>query len=177
MEKWKCTVCGYIHEGPMTPDFKCPICKQGADKFVKIEEAPEAPAKKQESAADRKPRFFICRHCGNLIGMIHNAGVPVVCCGQKMEALIPNTVDASKEKHMPVVTVKEGIVIVNVGSVDHPMIPEHYIEWVYVQTENGGQRKSLKPGDAPNVSFCLGDEKAVAVYAYCNLHGLWMTEV
>ena len=57
------------------------------------------------------------------------------------------------------------------------MIPEHFIEWVYVQTENGGQRKALKPGDAPNVSFCLGDDKAVAVYAYCNLHGLWMTEV
>ena len=87
------------------------------------------------------------------------------------------TVEASGEKHLPVVTVEDGAVHVNVGSVDHPMIPEHYIEWVYVQTENGGQRKALKPGDAPSVSFCLGDDKAVAVYAYCNLHGLWMTEV
>ncbi len=107
-------------------------------------------------------KFYICRHCGNLVGMIHDSGVPMMCCGQKME---------------PVVTVEAGVINVNVGSVDHPMIPEHFIEWVYVQTENGGQRKALKPGDAPNVSFCLGDDKAVAVYAYCNLHGLWMTEV
>ena len=122
-------------------------------------------------------KFYICRHCGNLIGMVHDSGVPVVCCGEKMEALIPNTVEASGEKHLPFVTVEAGVINVNVGSVDHPMIPEHFIEWVYVQTENGGQRKAPKPGDAPNISFCLGDDKAVAVYAYCNLHGLWMTEV
>ena len=65
----------------------------------------------------------------------------------------------------------------NVGSVDHPMIPEHYIEWTCVQTESGGQRKATKPGDEPNVTFCLGDDNAIAVYDYCNLHGLWMTEV
>ena len=94
-----------------------------------------------------------------------------------MEALEANTVEASTEKHLPVVTVEDGSITVNVGDVDHPMIPEHYIEWVYVQTEDGGQYKVLKPGDAPNVSFCLGDDKVVAAYAYCNLHGLWMTEV
>lgn len=122
-------------------------------------------------------KFYICRRCGNLIEMIHDAGVPVFCCGQKMEPLAPNTVDASGEKHLPVVTVADGVVTVNVGNADHPMLPEHFIEWVYVETENGGQRKDLKPGDAPHVSFCLGSEKPVAVYAYCNLHGLWMTEV
>ena len=122
-------------------------------------------------------KFYICRHCGNLIGMVHDSGVPVVCCGEKMEALIPNAVEASGEKHLPVVTIEAGVINVNVGSVDHPMIPEHFIKWVYVQTENGGQRKAPKPGDAPNIFFCLGDDKAVAVYAYCNLHGLWMTEV
>ena len=110
-------------------------------------------------------KFYICRHCGNLVGVIHDSGVPMMCCGQKMEALEPNTVEASGEKHLPV------------GAVNHPMAPEHFIEWVYVQTENGGQRKALKPGDDPNVTFSLGDDKAVAVYAYCNLHGLWMTEV
>ena len=94
-----------------------------------------------------------------------------------MEPLVPNTVDASGEKHLPVVTVADGVVTVNVGSADHPMLPEHFIEWVYVKTENGGQRKALKPGDAPHVSFCIGSDKPVAVYAYCNLHGLWMTEV
>ena len=178
-------------------------------------------------------KFYICRHCGNLVGVIHDSGVPMMCCGQKMEALEPNTVEASGEKHLPVVTVEDGAINVNVGSVNHPMAPEHFIEWVYVQTENGGQRKALKPntveasgekhlpvvtvedgainvnvgsvnhpmapehfiewvyvqterggqrktlkpGDDPNVTFSLGDDKAVAVYAYCNLHGLWMTEV
>ncbi|MGI6072148.1 MAG: desulfoferrodoxin family protein [Lachnospiraceae bacterium] len=124
-----------------------------------------------------KTKFYICRICGNLIRMINDTGVPVVCCGQKMEALAPNTVDASGEKHLPVATVENGTVNVNVSSVDHPMIPEHFIEWIYVQTENGGQLRELKPGDAPRASFCLGDEKAVAVYAYCNLHDLWMTEL
>ena len=124
-----------------------------------------------------KAKFYICRHCGNLIGMVHDAGVPVVCCGQKMEQLIPNTVEASGEKHKPAVKVEGNVVHVNVGSVDHPMVPEHFIEWVYVETEKGGQRKTLKAGDAPNLTFHLGDDKAVAVYAYCNLHGLWVTEV
>ena len=124
-----------------------------------------------------KAKFYICRHCGNLVGMIHDAGVPMMCCGQKMEALEPNTVEASGEKHLPAVTVEDGSIRVNVGSVNHPMIPEHYIEWVYVETENGGQRKVLKPGDAPRLSFLLGDDKPVAVYAYCNLHGLWKAEL
>ena len=75
-----------------------------------------------------KEKFYICRHCGNLIGMINDSGVPVICCGLKMDALVPNTVEASGEKHLPVVTVEDGAVHVNVGSVDHPMIPEHYIE-------------------------------------------------
>ncbi|MBQ2834680.1 MAG: desulfoferrodoxin [Clostridia bacterium] len=124
-----------------------------------------------------KEKFYICRRCGNLIGKITDSGVPVVCCGQKMEALVPNTVEASSEKHLPFVTVKDGAINVNVGSVNHPMAPEHYIEWVYLQTETGGQRKAFKPGDEPNVTFCLNGEKAIAVYAYCNLHGLWMTEL
>ena len=124
-----------------------------------------------------KNKFYFCRHCGNLVGMIHDAGVPVVCCGEKMEALVPNTVEASGEKHIPAVTVDGKKLVVNVGSVDHPMAPEHFIEWVYVETEKGGLRKALKPGEAPNVTFCLGDDKAVAVYAYCNLHGLWKVDL
>ncbi len=122
-------------------------------------------------------KFYICRHCGNLIDMVNSSGVPVVCCGEEMQALVPNTVEASGEKHIPVVTVNGSEITVNVGSVDHPMIPEHFIQWVYVETENGGQRKVLNPGEKPTVSFCLGEDKAKAVYAYCNLHGLWMTEI
>lgn len=122
-------------------------------------------------------KFYICRHCGNIVEMVQNVGVPVMCCGQKMEELVPNTVEASGEKHLPVVSVADGVVTVNVGAVDHPMLPEHFIGWVYLETENGGQRKVLKAGDSPNVKFALGDETPVAVYAYCNLHGLWMTKV
>ena len=124
-----------------------------------------------------KERFYICRHCGNLIGMVHDVGVPVSCCGEKMEALTPNTVEASGEKHVPVVTVQDNVVSVKVGSTAHPMTPEHSIEWVYLQTDKGGQRKALKNDEAPEVKFALKDEQPVAVYAYCNLHGLWMTEV
>ncbi len=122
-------------------------------------------------------RFYICRHCGNVIEKVHDAGVPVVCCGERMEALVPNTVEASEEKHLPVVTVQDGEVHVNVGSADHPMVDGHYIQWIVLETENGSQRRVLKPGDPPGVTFALGNEKAVAVYAYCNLHGLWKTGV
>ena len=122
-------------------------------------------------------KFYICEHCGNIIGMVKDKGVPVMCCGQKMKELVPNTVEASGEKHIPAVTVEGNVLKVNVGSVNHPMAEEHFIEWVYVETENGGMRKNLKPGQEPNVTFALGDDKAIAVYAYCNLHGLWMAEV
>ena len=124
-----------------------------------------------------KVKFYICRHCGNVIHKVHDAGVPVVCCGQKMEELVPNTVDASGEKHLPVAVVENGVVSVSVGSVAHPMIPEHSIEWVYLEGEKGGQIKYLNPGSAPEVKFQVGGEKPVAVYAYCNLHGLWMVEL
>ena len=124
-----------------------------------------------------KQKFYICRHCGNLVGMVHDSGVPIVCCGEKMQPLVPNTVEASGEKHLPAVTMEDGVLHVRVGSVEHPMLPEHYIQWIYVMTENGGQRRALKPGDEPEASFSLDDDKAVAVYAYCNLHGLWMTQL
>ena len=124
-----------------------------------------------------KAKFYICRHCGNIIGMINDAGVPVMCCGQKMEALVPNTTEAAGEKHLPVVTVDGATVTVKVGEVAHPMTDEHYIQWVYIETENGGQRRALTPGDKPEVTFCLGEDKPIAVYAYCNLHGLWKTEI
>ena len=122
-------------------------------------------------------KFFICEHCGNLIGVINDAGVPMICCGQKMTQLIPGTVEASVEKHLPVVTVDGDKVKVEVGSVAHPMAEEHSILWVYLQTDKGGQRKNLKVSEAPVAEFSLLDEKPVAAYAYCNLHGLWKTEI
>ncbi|NLD60529.1 MAG: desulfoferrodoxin [Clostridiales bacterium] len=125
----------------------------------------------------KEQRFFICKHCGNLIGMIHESGAPITCCGDHMTELIPGTVDASLEKHVPVATVEGDIVTVNVGAVAHPMVPEHYIEWIYLQTENGGQRKVLKPGDLPKAQFALLGDKPVAVFEYCNLHGLWKATI
>ena len=122
-------------------------------------------------------KFYICPHCGNIVEMVHDAGVKPFCCGQKMNELIPNTVDASGEKHIPAVKVGEGVVEVNVGSVDHPMVDVHWIEWVQLVTDRGSYRKWLKPGEAPNVKFRLDEEKPVAVYAYCNLHGLWKTDL
>ncbi len=122
-------------------------------------------------------RFFICEHCGNIVGLIKNGGVPLMCCGQKMTQIIPGTVDAAKEKHIPVAKVEGDTVTVNIGSVAHPMGEEHHIAWVYLETDRGGQRKALPVGGAPEVAFALKDEKPVAVYAYCNLHGLWMAEL
>ena len=122
-------------------------------------------------------RFYVCEHCGNIVGLVNNAGVPLVCCGQKMKMLEPGTVEASEEKHLPVITVENGIVKVSIGSVAHPMTEEHSILWVYLQTDRGGQRKCLSAGDVPTVSFALCEETPVAVYAYCNLHGLWKTEL
>ena len=122
-------------------------------------------------------RFYICEKCGNIVGMIHNGGVPMMCCGQKMTKLEAGVVEASHEKHIPVVAVEGNTVRVNVGSVTHPMSEEHHIAWVYLQTNRGGQRKCLDVNGAPEVTFALADETPVAVYAYCNLHGLWKAEI
>ena len=125
----------------------------------------------------KEVKFYICKHCGNIVGLIHNAGVPLVCCGEKMSELVPNTTEAATEKHLPVVEMDGNIVKVSVGSVEHPSTEEHYIAWVYLQTAHGGQRKAIKPGDKPEVSFALQDDELIAVYAYCNLQGLWKTEI
>lgn len=119
-------------------------------------------------------RFYRCEICGNIMARVNDSEADVICCGEKMNEIIPNTVDASFEKHVPAYTVEDGKVHVNVGVADHPMLAEHFIEWVSLQTRAGNQRKPLKPGNAPKVCFmiCPGDE-VEAVYAYCNLHGLW----
>ena len=119
-------------------------------------------------------KFYRCSHCGKIIAVVKETGVPVMCCGQKMEEIIPGTTDAAAEKHVPVYEVKDNVVTVCVGSVAHPMTEEHYIEWVSLQTSSGNQRKALRPGDEPKVRFAIleGDE-VEAVYAYCNLHSLW----
>lgn len=119
-------------------------------------------------------KFFICKHCGNIVASVKEAGVSVTCCGEKMQRLEAGSVDASKEKHVPVISVDGNIVTVTVGSVAHPMESAHSIEWVSLQTKQGNQRKALLPGEKPEVKFALCDgDEVVAAYAYCNLHGLW----
>ena len=126
---------------------------------------------------EKKPMFFLCAICKNLAGMIYYSGVNMVCCGQDMDELEVNTADASPEKHVPVAVLAGEKVSVKVGSVPHPMTAEHLIDWVFLHTENGGQRKALKAGDQPEAEFCLVNDKPVAVYAFCNLDGLWMSPV
>lgn len=122
-------------------------------------------------------KFFICKHCGNIIAMVEASGVPVMCCGEKMQEIIPGTVDASKEKHVPVISVEGSIVTVKVGSVEHPMTAEHHISWIAIETNLGKQRKVLEHTAKPEAKFALLEgEKVIAAYAYCNLHGLWKSD-
>ena len=119
-------------------------------------------------------KFYACEHCGNIIEYVKDVGVPVVCCGKKMTELIPGTSDGAPEKHVPVVTVNRDKVLVEVGSVEHPMVEEHYIQWIAIETTRGSQRVKLDYTDKPRAEFKLAEgETLVAAYEYCNLHGLW----
>ena len=123
-------------------------------------------------------KFYICEKCGNLVEKIEDSGVPMMCCGQKMTPIVAGTVEASREKHIPVATVEAGHVKVVVGSVEHPMAEEHSILWVELKTDKGIQRKNLEVGKPPVVTFALSDdEKPIEVLAYCNLHGLWKSDI
>ena len=125
-----------------------------------------------------KPRFFICKHCGNVIQMVKSSGVKVVCCGDPMTELVANTEDAAYEKHVPVVDIDGNKVTVTVGGVLHPMLPEHHIAWIYLETNRGGHRKCLPVDGEPKTCFTLCEgEEAIAAYEYCNLHGLWKKDV
>ncbi len=119
-------------------------------------------------------KFYRCANCGQIAAIVKETGAPLFCCGAEMKEIKPGSTDAAVEKHVPVCVVKDNIVEVTVGSVEHPMLPEHYIEWIAIQTKNGNQRVTLKPGDAPRAVFAItpGDE-LIAAYAYCNLHSLW----
>ena len=119
-------------------------------------------------------KFFICKKCGKIVEVIKPSACPTMCCGEAMAELVPGTSDGAREKHVPVYEVRDNMVSVTVGEAEHPMLDAHYIEWIAVQTQNGLQRKLLKPGDAPKATFLLSEGESVeAVYAYCNLHSLW----
>ena len=122
--------------------------------------------------------LFVCKLCGNTTELLNSSGVPMVCCGKEMTKIIPNTVEASTEKHLPEITVSGSNVSVQVGSVMHPMESGHFITFIYLETKTGSQNKRLKPGEEPKAVFTLNaDDAPLAAYAYCNLHGLWKTEI
>lgn len=124
-------------------------------------------------AAQKK--FFRCSHCGNLVGLIHESGQPLICCGDKMTLLVPNTSDGATEKHVPVLTREGNKLHVAVGSIAHPMTEAHLIEWIFVVQGNHSQRVALTAADVPAADFSI-TEGPVFVYEYCNLHGLWIAE-
>ncbi len=122
-------------------------------------------------------KFFLCTTCGNVVFKFVDSGVNLVCCGQQMQELIPSTNDSVREKHLPVVECQgNGTIKVMVGSMPHPMTPDHHISFIFLETEHGGQMKILMPDDAPEAVFNISEDKPVAVYEYCNIHGLWKTD-
>ncbi len=119
-------------------------------------------------------RFLKCNRCGNIVVFVESKGTQISCCGENMQELVANTTDAAQEKHVPIHSADGTTVTVSVGSVLHPMLEEHYIQWIALQTKNGHQLKYLTPGSDPTVSFSITeDDEVEAVYEYCNLHGLW----
>ena len=125
-----------------------------------------------------EPKFFYSKSCGMLLDVIHDGNKPISCCGEEMQVLTANTSEGASEKHLPVVEVNGTDVTVKVGSVYHPMSDEHNIGWIYLQTQQGCQKKVLPVDLDPVVTFSLTkDDRPVAAYAYCNLHGLWKTEL
>ncbi|MDD2627301.1 MAG: desulfoferrodoxin family protein [Clostridia bacterium] len=121
----------------------------------------------------KKTIFYKCKSCDNFFLTVNDGKVNPVCCGEKMEELIAGTIDASFEKHVPMVNIKDNLVTVDIGSVPHPMIEEHRIEWIYVETKKGGLLKRLDIGAEPKEIFSIIEDEVTAVYEYCNLHGLW----
>lgn len=123
-------------------------------------------------------KFYRCDVCGNIIAKVWDSGVNPQCCGKDMTEIKANTTDGAVEKHVPVVEIKDNTVLVKVGSNEHPMTEEHYIQWIAIETNTGNQRKCLNPGDKPEACFALCDgDKVLTVYEYCNLHGLWKADI
>ena len=122
-------------------------------------------------------KFYRCNHCGNIVAVVKDGGVTPSCCGEPMELLVAGSTDAATEKHVPVAVKDSNHIVVTVGEVAHPMAEEHYIEWVALATDGKLCLKHLKPGDEPKAKFGACCSEGGTVYAYCNLHGLWKTEL
>ena len=123
-------------------------------------------------------KFYFCKHCGKIIFLLKDSGVPTVCFGEEMLELKVGVTDASSEKHVPAVKIEENKVSVTIGSVEHPMEEKHHIEWILLETNQGFYQKNLSPQMTPKAEFLLSEgEKPKAVYEFCNLHKLWKAEL
>lgn len=123
-------------------------------------------------------KLVICEKCKKIVEVLKDSACPTKCCGEAMTELVPNTTDAALEKHVPFVEIDGQKITVTVGETKHPMLDEHYIQWIFLETSLGVYRKPLTPGTDPKAVFCLSDgEKAIAAYEYCNLHGFWKKEL
>jgi superoxide reductase len=120
----------------------------------------------------KRLEIYKCEVCGNIVEMIHDGKGELVCCGQPMKLFKENSVDAAKEKHVPVIEKTADGFTVKVGSVAHPMEEKHYIEWIELIADGKAYRQFLKPGEVPEAVFCI-DAKEITAREYCNLHGLW----
>ena len=125
----------------------------------------------------KRATFYQCPICGNIVIKVVEGGGTLTCCGQPMQIIEPNTTDASQEKHVPAITIEGDTLKAAVGSVEHPMVEDHYIQWIYLVTEEGVLARCLNPGETPAATFVLDGQKPLAVFEYCNKHGLWMAEV
>lgn len=119
-------------------------------------------------------KFYICEQCGNIVTFVRSSGAPLMCCGQKMTELVPGLSDGAAEKHVPVIVTEGRTVTVKIGEAAHPMLEEHSIQWIALETKEGTQIKYLKPGMKPEAEFVLSaEDEVIAAYEYCNIHSLW----
>ena len=121
--------------------------------------------------------FFICEFCGNIVTKINDSNVPLFCCNKPITKLEVGSIEASHEKHIPVVNISNNKIIITIGEIEHPMIEEHSILWIMLITNEGEYLKYLNVGNKPIVEFIINDERPLSVYAYCNLHGLWKKDI
>ena len=122
-------------------------------------------------------KFYVCESCNSVLELVEGKDAKPVCAGQAIKPLEVKSLEEGSEKHLPDIYVQDKVVTVQLGTVPHPMIEEHLIQWIELETDRGVYRRRLRAGDEPVVNFRLEDEKPLAVYAYCNLHGLWRAQV
>lgn len=174
MKIYRCAVCGQTVVIVKGMDVPLVCCGEDMEEVNAADCGTDATAENEMKNENAEMKFYRCAICGQTVAIVKETDAPIVCCGENMEEMLPGSVDASLEKHVPVITVKDGTAEVSIGALPHPMTQEHYIEWICLLTDCGMQCTSLSPDGQPAARFRLrGGEKVKAVYAWCNLHGLW----